>query len=740
MKIKKKLITFVLSFAMVLSLVPTLNVQAATKDVKIISESEVTAKEARKWAKSKGATEEFMDLAELYWEYSEDCGDVNPAIAYVQAAKETGYGKFGGVIDASYHNPCGLKTAEGGGNYDPNAHQRFSSWDEGVQAHLDHLALYAGASGYPRSDTYDPRHFRTIKGKATTVNALGGNWAPSSTYGEEINSLYKSLLKYAGVEDEDIEDDDSSDDNISSGEKPNPGTPETKPSAPTISEVIAISKPELTKPEDDGKPNITSTIGWKKENGDWYYYKSDNTKAVGWIKPDSNWYYLKSDGKMATGWLADGGTWYYFNNSGTMAKGWVKLNNVWYYLKSSGAMATGFENDGSNLYYFTSSGAMSTNTGWNAISGKWYYFESNNIVKTGWIKDGSYWYYLQGDGSMVTGLRNIDGRKYLLSDSGSMRTGWVMINNYWYYFNTDGSMATGWINDGSSTYYLYDTGAMAKGWINLNGTWYYLKTNGAMTTGWINVGSDSYYLEKSTGRLLTNTTIDGFKIGSDGKKQTSSKPNDDIDNSKPNNPNTSNGKKTIVVDAGHNYGGDGGAISTIDGVTYSEADLNIQVAAKLQSELEDKGYNVVMTRNEGQRETLGLTQSLTNRVNAANNINADFFVSIHHNSAGETAKGIETYYSSNSQDSSFAGNAQSNKLTVSKKMATAINNRLATELNLSNRGGKDGNLFVCRNTNMPAVLVEVGFITNKEEAERCADPKIQQKVVEIIAQVISENF
>jgi len=81
-------------------------------------------------------------------------------------------------------------------------------------------------------------------------------------------------------------------------------------------------------------------------------------------------------------------------------------------------------------------------------------------------------------------------------------------------------MATGWIVDTGVSYYLYDTGAMAKGWINLNGTWYYLKDSGAMSTGWVNSGNDSYYLDPSTGRLITNTTIDGYQIGSDGKKTT----------------------------------------------------------------------------------------------------------------------------------------------------------------------------------------------------------------------------
>ena len=744
MNIKKKIITLVLTFAMVLSLVPTLSVQAATTDFKIISDSEVTAKQAAKWAKSKGATETFQDLAELYFEYSSDCGDVNPAIAYVQAAKETGFGKFGGVLDESYKNPCGLKTPSGGGDTDKNAHQRFDTWDEGVQAHMDHLALYAGAKGYPKDDTYDPRHFVTIKGKATTVSSLGTKWAPSATYGEEVNALYKDLLDFAGV-DYQKDTDDSNNSNGSdepSNAAPNPGKTEIKPSAPNVSEVISENKPQTGNGTVDDKTNITSTIGWKNEKGTWYYYKSDNTKAIGWIKPDSNWYYLRDDGKMATDWVSDNGKWYYFDNSGIMVKGWKQLNNNWYFLTDSGVMATGIQYDGSSLYYLKDSGVMATNDGWIKLNNKWYFSEKSGKVKSGWLKDNNSFYYLQGDGSMVTGLNKIDGKSYMFNDNGTLATGWIQLSGYWYYFNTDGSMATGWISDNGTNYYLYNTGAMAKGWINLDGTWYYLKESGAMATGWVTSNGDSYYLDTSTGRMVTNTKIDGFKIGSDGKKQTSSN-QDNEDNPATNNPtnnNPSNGKKTIVVDAGHNYGGDGGATATIDGVTYNEADLNIMVASKLKTELENRGYNVIMTRSSGQRETIALIQSLTNRVNIANNANADFFISIHHNSASETAQGVLTLYSEESQDATFGGKLNSGRIEKSKEMATLINNNIANKLSLNNRGGQEQNLFVCRNANMPAVLVETGFITNKEEAIRCSDPASQQKVAAAIAEVIAGNI
>lgn len=120
-------------------------------------------------------------------------GGVNPAIAYAQSAKETGYGRFGGVLDESYKNPCGLKITSGGDDKDPNAHQRFASWEDGISAHLDHLALYAGASGYPRTNTLDPRHFSFLFGIAKTLEELK-TWAPSdSNYGIDIANLVTAM-------------------------------------------------------------------------------------------------------------------------------------------------------------------------------------------------------------------------------------------------------------------------------------------------------------------------------------------------------------------------------------------------------------------------------------------------------------------------------------------------------------------------------------------------------------------
>lgn len=671
MKTKKTMTTFFLIFAMILALFPMNKVNAASfTDIRIISETEITVKQAEKWAKSKGANEEFIQIAKLYFDYAKDHGGINPAIAYVQSAKETGYGNFGGVLDLTYHNPCGLKTSSGGDDYDPNAHQRFDTWEQGVKAHLDHLALYAGADGYPRKDTDDPRHFATIKGKADTVNLLGGNWAPSSTYGEEVNKLYRDLLTYSNVElteDEEIKD-NSSNLNEDNENKDNEEDTETTKEPPNFNVIIpeAVSATEPVAKPTDEPSNISSNIGWKKEKGKWYYYKSNGSKATGWIKPENDWYYL-------------------YSGSGVMATGWTKVNNRWYYLKPSGDM------------------------------------------QIGWIKDGLTWYYLEGNGAMSTGMKLIDGKKYFLDAGGAMRTAWFKISGSWYYFLKSGEMATGWVRPDGNWYYLHDNGIMATGWVKAKEQWYYLNANGTMATGWVVHNSDYYYLMNS-GIIAVSTVIDGWKIGSDGKRGTK------VSTGGP------ASSKVIVIDPGHNYGGDDGAYATHNGVTYVERDLNMEVSLKLKKKLEEKGYTILLTRNPSDREMLGVTQSLTNRVNLANNFGADFFVSIHHNSATASANGVEVYYSSKGQDAAFGGATSSSKISTSRTLATSIVNSISNQTGAYNRGARDSSFFVCRNTKMSSVLVEVGFLTNEAEAKNCANSIYQDKVVAAIADSIASNI
>ncbi|MFR9292036.1 MAG: N-acetylmuramoyl-L-alanine amidase [Peptococcus niger] len=155
----------------------------------IKSKSSATISQMQKWAKSKNADPEFVKLAETFYRVAKAKG-VNHAGVYAQSAKETGFGKFGGVLDASYKNPCGMKTTAGGGNYDPNAHQKFNSWEEGITAQVDHLLLYAGDV---QKQTPDPRHFPFLKGTAPNWEDLGGKWAGSKTYGSDIVKMIDEI-------------------------------------------------------------------------------------------------------------------------------------------------------------------------------------------------------------------------------------------------------------------------------------------------------------------------------------------------------------------------------------------------------------------------------------------------------------------------------------------------------------------------------------------------------------------
>lgn len=154
----------------------------------ILSQPLAVKEQAKQWAKDNGGTETFIALADLYWKYYLDCGLVNPVVAFAQAAFETNYGSVGVNMDESYKNPCGLRNSDSKEDT-PASYCKFKSWKDGVCAHLDHLALYAGANGYPREDSGDPRHFSYLFGRVKNVEELSGNWVPADDYGLKIIQL-----------------------------------------------------------------------------------------------------------------------------------------------------------------------------------------------------------------------------------------------------------------------------------------------------------------------------------------------------------------------------------------------------------------------------------------------------------------------------------------------------------------------------------------------------------------------
>ncbi len=104
-----------------------------------------------------------------------------------------------------------------------------------------------------------------------------------------------------------------------------------------------------------------------------------------------------------------------------------------------------------------------------------------------------------------------------VSSNDVLTVGWKKINGSWYHFKSNGSKSTGWLKDGSSWYYLKSSGEMQTGWLKENGVWYYLDSSGAMKTGWYQV-SGKWYYSYSSGALAVNTTVDGYRVNSNGER------------------------------------------------------------------------------------------------------------------------------------------------------------------------------------------------------------------------------
>ncbi len=164
----------------------------------------------------------------------------------------------------------------------------------------------------------------------------------------------------------------------------------------------------------------------------------------------------------------------------------------------------------------------------------------------------------------------------------------------------------------------------------------------------------------------------------------------------------------IMIDPGHNpQGVNAGA----EGNGYREQDLVYAVAQDLAALLRANGnFEVRLTRNTP-TEVLGTSNasSLRTRVDLANNWPADYFISIHANAAtNPEANGTEVY--------TFANTGAAHEL------AEAIQAAIVAEMDMKNLGVKTNpSLYVLRRTRMPAVLVELGFITNAADAEKMAN-------------------
>ena len=192
--------------------------------------------------------------------------------------------------------------------------------------------------------------------------------------------------------------------------------------------------------------------------------------------------------------------------------------------------------------------------------------------------------------------------------------------------------------------------------------------------------------------------------------------------------------KIVYLDAGHG-GYDPGA--SYFGI--SEKSLTLAIQSRVKAKLESEGYQVVTTR------TSDTYVDLTDRSRAANASESDIFVSIHINASGSSAaQGIETYYYQPYAEYPSRINAtyhaNPTRLSMSDTLANAIQSSLINATGAQNQGVKRQTFAVLRETTAPAVLLELGFLSNPQEAARLNTSAYQETLANAIVAGIKRYY
>ena len=171
--------------------------------------------------------------------------------------------------------------------------------------------------------------------------------------------------------------------------------------------------------------------------------------------------------------------------------------------------------------------------------------------------------------------------------------------------------------------------------------------------------------------------------------------------------------KNIIIDAGHG-GYDPGKVAS-DGT--EEKDINLAIAELLAGYMRQGGANVTLTRLEDEALSKDKRNDLKERVEFAKSEDTDIFISIHQNSfPNEDVHGAQVFYKKDSE--------------AGKSLAVAIQKRLAEVADVGNtRMAKaDGSYYILKNSSVPSVIVECGFLSNDEERAKLLDEEYRKHI------------
>ncbi len=185
--------------------------------------------------------------------------------------------------------------------------------------------------------------------------------------------------------------------------------------------------------------------------------------------------------------------------------------------------------------------------------------------------------------------------------------------------------------------------------------------------------------------------------------------------------------RTVIIDAGH--GGPDGGTSADDGTL--EKDINLQISLKLDEILKSSGINTVMIRTEDisvHDESANTIREkkvsdIKNRLAVTENTPDSIFVSIHQNHFSQSKySGTQVFYSKNNPDSRSLADY------IRQSVITCLQPENSREIKQS-----DSNIYLLKNAQIPAVMVECGFLSNYDETEKLKDENYQRKLAFLIA-------
>lgn len=184
--------------------------------------------------------------------------------------------------------------------------------------------------------------------------------------------------------------------------------------------------------------------------------------------------------------------------------------------------------------------------------------------------------------------------------------------------------------------------------------------------------------------------------------------------------------RRVMIDPGH-----GGRFpGAIGPAGTKEKDVVLAVSKILEADLIEMGAEVRMTRSTDVEVAPGasLRDDLKARVDMANQWPADLFISVHANSAeNSAAKGTETFHAVQASDRS-------------KTLAKLLQKSMIDDVGLNDRGVKASNFYVIKNTKMPATLVELGFLSNPGEEQVLASPAMQVVFGHALSKGVADYF